>query len=72
MTDGYIARYAFYKISYPQPKQPFIHSVELVEFTEPQKENTVTAEKRAAGYKTLRVNENIFNILLAVNAAKPL
>ena len=62
----YIARYVFYKVDFDAEGQGTVHSVHLQEFQSPQMENSVTRMKRQEGFKTLRVNENIYRIIGAV------
>lgn len=68
----YIQRYAFYKIDFPKPGQSFCHSIVLKTYESPQHENSDTREMRKKGFKSLRVNEQIYNLLLAAQAATPI
>lgn len=62
----YISHYVFYKVDYDENGQGTVHSVHLQTFVTQQLENSVTRMKRQEGFETLRVDENIYNIIGAV------
>jgi hypothetical protein len=68
----YISRYVFYKVQYPKPGEPLIKDIRLEVFDTPQAEHSKTRKMREQGFKTLRVNEHIYKLMLAAQAAQPI
>lgn len=66
----YVSHYVFYKVKYPSPGVPWIYDIELEVFQTPSEEHAKTQKMRKQGYKTLRLTESVFDLMLAVRTTK--